>query len=145
MIKISHRGNIWGRDIDKENHPHYIEAALNAGFDCEIDLWNIDGKWMLGHDKPQYHVNILWLDNQNLWLHCKNKEAMSYLVSSRMHNVFWHENDTMTLTSQRWLWTTHWDVLNLSTVIMCLDEALPPSHIRNKIYGVCSDYIGRLQ
>ena len=144
MKKISHRGNIWGRELDKENHPHYIELALNAGFDCEIDVWNIAGNWMLGHDVPQYHVNIRFLDHPNLWLHCKNKQAM-HLMPSALHNVFWHEADTMTLTTRGNIWTTHWDILDRRTVIMCLDEALPPADIRNKIYGVCSDYIGRLQ
>ena len=38
MILISHRGNINGRDEDRENHPEYIQEALDRGYDVEIDL-----------------------------------------------------------------------------------------------------------
>ena len=44
MILISHRGNIDGRIPEKENHPNYIDAAIKAGYDVEVDLWEIDGE-----------------------------------------------------------------------------------------------------
>ena len=37
MILISHRGNINGPNIDKENKPSYISAAIDKGYDCEVD------------------------------------------------------------------------------------------------------------
>jgi hypothetical protein len=141
--KIAHRGNLYGRNIDRENHPSYIGEALNAGYECEIDVWNIRGNWMLGHDEPKYHVNIRWLDHPGLWLHCKNKDAFRLMTSS-LHNVFWHETDVMAYTTRGNIWTTHWDMLDRRTVIMCLDEAIPQSEILLKIHGICSDYIGRL-
>ena len=52
QILISHRGNIDGRNVEYENNPNYIEAAINLGYDVEIDVWFIDGKFMLGHDEP---------------------------------------------------------------------------------------------
>ena len=76
MILISHRGNLNGASA-YENHPEYIQEALNQGFDVEIDVWWIDdtGFW-LGHDKPQYLVDEYYLENPKLWCHAKNLEAL---------------------------------------------------------------------
>jgi len=42
MLLISHRGNIDGKQLNRENHPDYIEEALNLKFDVEVDVWYID-------------------------------------------------------------------------------------------------------
>jgi hypothetical protein len=39
MILIAHRGNLDGPNPSMENHPDYIDAAINAGFHVEVDLW----------------------------------------------------------------------------------------------------------
>jgi hypothetical protein len=51
MILISHRGNINGKQPNKENHSLYIFEAIKQGFQVEIDVWFIDGKFKLGHDE----------------------------------------------------------------------------------------------
>jgi len=61
MIYISHRGNINGRIEDSENKPEYIDDTIQLGFDVEIDVWYIDGKWWLGHDGPQYEIDLFRL------------------------------------------------------------------------------------
>ena len=35
---ISHRGNLNGKNVDFENHPDYIMAAINKGFDVSRRL-----------------------------------------------------------------------------------------------------------
>ena len=84
MILISHRGNINGRFESYENEPNYIDLAIKKGFDVEIDIWYKDKLLWLGHDIPQYGVNIDWLKNRlpNLWIHCKNIDAMIFLKES---------------------------------------------------------------
>ena len=79
MILISHRGNISGPNLERENHPEYIFEALQAGYDVEIDVWFVDGKFMLGHDEPQYEFPFPLLDNNysKIWLHCKNSTNVS--------------------------------------------------------------------
>jgi hypothetical protein len=59
MILISHRGNINGKQPSKENHPLYIFEAIKQGFQVEIDVWFIDGKFKLGHDNHNMisHLN----------------------------------------------------------------------------------------
>lgn len=105
---ISHRGNINGRIPDRENHPDYIDEAINLGYDVEIDLWYINEKFWLGHDKPEYVTTLSWVASRQdkLWIHCKNHEAMVYLNEYQLLNLnwFWHEEDDMTLTSKRFMW-----------------------------------------
>jgi hypothetical protein len=108
MIYISHRGNIDGKKPHLENHPDYIEEALNLGYDVEIDLWYVDDKFMLGHDEPQYEIEWdSWINykTHKLWIHCKNIEAMVWLdENTKDVNYFWHEEDTATLTSFGYIW-----------------------------------------
>ena len=97
MLLISHRGNIDGKQPNRENHPDYIEEALNRRFDVEVDVWYIDETLWLGHDEPQYEVNFKWFFDRahQLWIHCKNVEAVQYFLSNdsqaQIFNFFWHE------------------------------------------------------
>jgi hypothetical protein len=144
MIYISHRGNINGRIEDSENKPEYIDDTIQLGFDVEIDVWYIDGKWWLGHDGPQYEIDFEWMDNRShkLWIHCKNKQAVEYLVENDYEaaniNWFWHENDAMTLTSFNYVWAYPGkQPIKKSIAVM--------PEINNddisKCGGICSDYI----
>jgi hypothetical protein len=104
---ISHRGNINGRFESYENEPNYIDKAISDGYDVEIDVWFSNDNLFLGHDNPQYGVNFEWLADRitKLWIHCKNVEAINYFQECRLDfNYFWHETDTVTLTSKRYVW-----------------------------------------
>ena len=57
-VLISHRGNLNGKQPHRENHPSYIDEALNLGYDCEIDFWYHEDKFWLGHDTPQYEIEL---------------------------------------------------------------------------------------
>lgn len=137
MILISHRGNINGPNIEKENTSDYIEAALNLGFNVEIDVWYL-GHFFLGHDKPQYFVTEKFLQQDGLWCHAKNIPAMVELSKLGV-NYFWHERDKVALTSNKFLWTyPGQDLTNMS--IACLPEV--KEFINMEIAaGICSDYI----
>ena len=110
MILISHRGNINRKIVERENQPEYIDEAISLGYDVEIDIWGIDGELFLGHDEPQYPTDFDWLKERssNLWIHCKNIDALLYFTdidySLELFNYFWHETDTVTLTSENWIW-----------------------------------------
>jgi len=110
MRLISHRGNISGPNPEKENHPEYILAALLAGYEVEVDVWFTEGKFMLGHNEPQYEFPFILLHeyHSKLWMHCKNLEALEMFLTldatgSRL-NYFWHETDKVTLTSKNIMW-----------------------------------------
>ncbi len=143
MKLISHRGNISGPNPQKENHPNYILNALNKGYEVEIDVWYTN-KFMLGHDKPQYEFPFDLLEKfyTKLWVHCKNIEAIVKLknnpeLNSRL-NYFWHENDTVTLTSKGYIWAYPGkQPINNSIAVM------PEINNDNitQCKGICSDYI----
>ena len=106
MILISHRGNVGNKNVGLENNPSYIDDALHKGYDVEIDVWMVNGVISLGHDTPQYEINPQWLSHRinNLWIHCKNIKAMEWFNTREEFNHFWHEEDTLTLTSQNYIW-----------------------------------------
>ena len=63
MILISHRGNINGKDEAKENKPSYIVDAIRKGYNVEVDFWYDNGKFVLGHDEPQYSIPLDFIEN----------------------------------------------------------------------------------
>ena len=111
MKLIAHRGNINGKNPNRENSISHIEKALKLGYDVEIDVWYINGEWILSHDNPHnkhattfvHKVNFDFITKPKLWLHCKNIEAMINLYTSGT-NYFWHENDKYTITSEGHIW-----------------------------------------
>jgi hypothetical protein len=145
MLKlISHRGNITGPIPEKENHPEYILAALQEGYEVEIDVWFENEKFMLGHDEPQYEFPFELLDKNysKLWIHCKNLEALSVLTNldpnGQKVNYFWHENDKVTLTSKNIIWS-HPNDFPIKNSIAVLPEV--NNYNVSECLGVCSDYI----
>jgi hypothetical protein len=107
MKYISHRGNINGKLESWENEPTYIDLAITKGYDVEIDVWYKNNMLWLGHDKPEYSVDFKWFVDRisKLWVHCKNIEAVNFFNSHQYKfNYFWHENDTITLTSLNYIW-----------------------------------------
>ena len=71
MKLISHRGNLSGREIDKENEPSFIENAISNGYDVEVDFRVFQDKLYLGHDTPDYLVDLEWISEKKdflLWV-----------------------------------------------------------------------------
>ena len=104
MILISHRGNINGKK-EGENEPRYVFDAMDAGYNVEVDIWYVDNKLYLGHDKPQYHIQAPFIGDSRIWCHAKNLEAiveMKKFDAWYLKNIhyFWHRKDDVTLTSR---------------------------------------------
>ena len=72
MLLISHRGNLNGPNPEKENNPLYVTKALDLGYDVEIDVWLVQDKLYLGHDSPQYLINLDFLKNNLYFSHHLN-------------------------------------------------------------------------
>lgn len=105
MRLIAHRGNLNGPNLDRENSPDYIDAALSEGFDAEIDLWISNSKPALGHDSPEYPVSWHWLltREDRLWIHCKSFEALVQ-ADRRGFHAFFHHEDALAITTRRFFW-----------------------------------------
>ena len=142
MKLISHRGNLNGPNKERENHPDYIWEALQAGYEVEIDVWWVDGKFKLGHDEPQYDFPFSLIENHysKLWIHCKNMDVLSQLneldSSGSKLNYFSHENDLGVLTSRGYIWSTHL----YDRGILVMPEVFNKEPNENT-FGICSDYI----
>lgn len=132
---ISHRGNIDGRNIERENSISFIDEAINLNFDVEIDLWLLDKNLFLGHDKPQYEIdfNFLVERKNKLWVHAKNLEVIPFLRFEDL-NWFWHENDKMVLTSKGYPWC-NFDIFVKGGITVEFDFKIIPDYV----YGVCTD------
>jgi hypothetical protein len=110
MILISHRGNIKNSEPENENNPEYIQKALDQDYQVMIDLRIKDNKLYLGENEPTYLLDLNWFEkyHKRLWLRCRDIEVIEKLheLDSRglYLNYFWHENDTLTITSKGNFW-----------------------------------------
>ena len=138
MLIISHRGNINGIDIDRENNPSHVLSLLDKNIPVEIDVWLIDGNWSLGHDKPIHSVDISYLKHPLLWCHAKNIQALEEMVANNIH-CFWHEEDNYTLTSKGIIWTYPGVLTTKNTVIV--DTSKDWKTKKYSCKGVCVDYL----
>ena len=139
-LLIAHRGNITGPNPEKENHPEYIDKAIACGYNVEIDVWDVSGKLVLGHDVPQYEIDMNFLfDRKNkLWCHAKNVDALSrMIVYGEKINCFWHQEDDVTLTSKGYLWTYPGKELTQNSI--CVKPS--PNNIPTLCAGICDDEI----
>ena len=105
MILIAHRGNTNGVKPAEENKPEYIISAVNNGYHVEIDVWFIDGEYLLGHDEPLYRVDEVFLENKKFWCHAKNLQALEMMLGNGNIHCFWHQSDDFVLTSNGYIWT----------------------------------------
>lgn len=140
MIYISHRGNVDGKKPHLENKPEYIDETLNLGYDVEIDVWMIEGVILLGHDEPQYGITQHWLNKryERLWVHCKNIEAMEWFNSIGGFNYFWHEEDTMVLTSKNIIWAYPGKQPIIGSIAVMPERG---NDDISECLGICSDVI----
>ena len=144
MKLIAHRGNTNGRFEHHENEPTYIDLAIKKGYDVEVDVWYKDGILWLGHDKPDYGMDFRWFRDRvtKLWVHCKNVAAVIFFfdlfkIGVRI-NYFWHENDTLTLTSLGHIWVYPGKQPVPSSIAVMPERE---NDTINQCIGVCSDYI----
>jgi hypothetical protein len=143
MILIAHRGNINGQIEKFENEPTYIDLAISKGYNVEIDVWYKNQILWLGHCEPTYKVDITWFKDRisKLWIHCKNAEAINFFNTYKGDfNYFWHETDTMTLTSLNYIWV-YPGKQPIENSIAVMPE-LENDNI-TKCMGICSDFIER--
>lgn len=152
MRIIAHRALLDGPNAALQNRPDQISLALSRGYDVEIDLWRVDGNWMLGHDEPEHAVQWSLLNDSRLWIHCKNVDAFHHLRQFSDLNYFWHENDLMTLTSKLIIWTYFGKPETRHSLAVCVmpevtypwDDVVDMARAKDW-YGMCTDYPERIR
>jgi hypothetical protein len=125
---------------------------LCLGYDCEIDIWGVgNGLFYLGHDKPIYEISLTQLLDwkKKVWVHAKNNEAMIWLSalnnSGENINIFSHDKDAFTFTSNGTLWCYPSHAI-IEDGVNLMPEL--NAHTKEKLkncYGVCSDYVERFK
>lgn len=148
MKIISHRANLFGPDKENENKKEQILRVINEyNFDVEIDLWFENNSLYLGHDQPETIINLNFLERfkENLWIHCKNLDAIDFLSKQKTKNFnfFYHEIDKLTLTSKGFLWV-YPGIRSIDNCISVLPEKFPKNKISN-CFGICTDYPSEYQ
>ncbi len=139
MILVSHRGNLTGKEPDRENSPNFITEAIEKGFYVEVDVWVKDGNHVfLGHDGPQYPVSIEFLKNKKIICHCKNIEALRLMLDNNIH-CFFHKTDDVTLTSKGYIWT--FPKKKLVPGSFCVMPEYGYTGDISSCMGICSDFI----
>ena len=139
---ISHRGNLFGPEPELENNPDFIMSALEAGYECEIDVWFVKDNLYLGHDEPQYEVNLKFLQNVKLWCHAKNLSALDYMIQHNVH-CFWHQSDDYTVTSQGIIWSYPGKKL-VDSAICVMPENIYEFNDLPECLGYCTDYPSKI-
>lgn len=141
MKIISHRGNKNGPNPRLENNPDYVVAAINSGFDVEVDIRMTNGELYLGHDFGQFKIGFDFLLSYglNLWIHCKNVEAAKALVIFPELNVFCHSSDSFTISSQGDVLLPPESKPYQKSIIM-MPELSHHDLVGIKIAGVITDY-----
>jgi hypothetical protein len=137
MFFISHRGNIDRINTKDENKPSYILNALKKNFDVEVDIWFQDSMFYLGHDKPEYRVDLSFVKMKGLWFHAKNINSFRELLRLQVI-CFWHQQDDVALTSNGYIWTYPGKQLTDNSI--CVLPELN-KHVEIKCAGFCSDNI----
>jgi len=148
MVKkyISHRGNLYGRDLDRENNLTSILEVINDGYDCEIDLWLLDNQLFLGHDKPENRISLSTVlkIKEQIWIHCKNLAALDYFTNKEDEklNFFWHQQDDFTLTSFNYIWTYPGKEVTSNSIIV---DLIHVNKLTKDVFGICSDNIAEVK
>ena len=140
MIFIAHRGNLDGANPNRENHPDYIQKAIDKGYSVEIDVWFENNKFCLGHDGPQYEVSNSFLENKLIWCHAKSHNAVNKLRQDKKTHYFWHQEDDYTITSNGYIWVYPGKVL-ISECIAVMPENKYANEELTICGGICSDII----
>jgi len=139
---ILHRGLMNGPDQNTENKEDLLWKRLSEGWDIEVDMWLIDGKFWLGHDKP---TDLLkdksLLNSSKAWIHCKNLMMLQYMTEKKMGAPFFsHDTDDAVLASNGYIWCYPGFQAGRQSIVV-IPERVPHMELDvTLIGGICSDY-----
>jgi hypothetical protein len=90
-------------------------------------------------------IPLEWLFHRKkkLWVHCKNVDAMEYIYDTDL-KFFWHNTDTMTLTSKGYIWAYPVKQPIRGSIAVMPELKYRLNGIEEDLsvcFGICSDYI----
>lgn len=152
---VAHRGLLNGPSKDLENNPEIILEIIknHPRLLIEIDLNIMEDGIYLGHDYPNYKIDIDFIikNKDRFILHVKRFDSESDFVNKSLSKIykishcFSHEDDNFTITNRGWIWS-HPKMGFVPNSIFVLPEkfvSLNSREFRNKINllkGICTDF-----
>jgi len=139
---ILHRGLMNGPDPEKENKEELLWDRLSEGWDVEVDVWMVDGKLWLGHNKPTDLLqDVRLLESSHVWIHCKNIPMLQYMTEKKPGAPFFaHDTDDAVLTSNGYIWCYPGFQAGRQSIVV-MPERVPDMKVDMALIGgVCSDY-----
>jgi len=142
MRWILHRGNTNGPN-SVENNPEKLVELLKKGYEIEIDLWYQNNRFYLGHDKGQYEISEDFLEQNGLWIHCKDAKTLEYMNTKKKYlNYFYHTTEDYILTSRGYIWCyIGKPALEGSVIVMPEKSNYNWDELEKKNCLICSDYL----
>lgn len=142
MKIYSHRGNLSGKS-PRENEPAFILECIAEGFNVEVDLWFVDGAYLLGHDGPEHPIDLRAFDREEIIFHLKSP----HVPPLKHADAFAIENDPYALTRRGLLWTNYGRAPTPEAV-MCSPELVGDQRpladfvrtMQHTAAGICTDY-----
>ena len=140
---ISHRGNLSGPDLSRENKEVAISECILLGLDVEIDIWLTNKEFYLGHDQGENLTseNFLIKNSEFLWVHCKNTEAFEVAIELNL-NAFMHTIEPYVITTKGYYWAFPGMPPLPRETIACMPELSEMKNL-DKFYGVCTDFVDK--
>jgi hypothetical protein len=97
MLLIANRGNLFGRNLERENSPDYLNEAINQGYHVMVDAWWVEGCFWFGKNRPTHKPiggGIDWLTHavNSVWIRAKSAETFVRAHDLGL-NVFWQQSD----------------------------------------------------
>jgi hypothetical protein len=143
MKLISNKGNITGKLLD-ENNPAIVESAINIGYDVKIDLWLQENQLYLGTDKPEYKLDIDWLEKHHhkLWLHCHDLEIINKFYALDPMGVklnYFHMESDILVRSSKW-----YNIMQLKNPIngcVFMNPENHPEYDFSQCFGIISNSV----
>jgi hypothetical protein len=139
---ILHRGLMNGPDSENENKEELLWKRLSEGWDIEVDVWLVDGRLWLGHDKPTDLLrDVRLLEVSRAWIHCKNIPMLQYMTEKNPGAPFFsHDTDDAVLTSNGYIWCYPGFQAGRQSIVVMPERVPDVKFDISLLRGVCSDY-----
>jgi hypothetical protein len=133
-VMISRRGHRWGPDVNMENTPSHIRAALECGFWVMVDVWYVNGWIYLGATGPTYVVSSTFLRSSDRVL-CwpRSPSAAKYVTDNGLNFISW---DGKSSAASVCLVGHGVELVFMVDNIQEMDDL-----VSGEYWGICSDWI----
>jgi hypothetical protein len=117
-----------------------IHKSLEQGYDAEVDIWKVNNKLYLGHDRPCTPFDLDSLPIDRTWYHCKNGSAYEFFLNERKDcNAFVQDKDPYSVTTLGYIWcNVGVPILPGLKCVVVLPERCTWD-VDNKAFAVCTD------